>query len=114
MGVGGHRHAPAALPPGMTRYPLYRRLRRCNYNTTSSKIIMIHYSFTVVGQWSISISELLNYSVIITTTIFNYVNPANPSQYPGKKKVHSILLKLFLCLVEVPVPLGLHRVENIH
>jgi hypothetical protein len=22
----GQRHAPAALPPGMTRYPLYRRL----------------------------------------------------------------------------------------
>jgi len=26
MGVGGQRHAPDALPPGMTRYPLYRRL----------------------------------------------------------------------------------------
>jgi hypothetical protein len=25
MGMGG-RHAPAALPPGKTRYPLYRRL----------------------------------------------------------------------------------------
>jgi hypothetical protein len=24
--VGGQHHAPAALPPGMTRYPLYRRL----------------------------------------------------------------------------------------
>jgi hypothetical protein len=26
MGVGGQRHAPAALPPGKTRYPLSRRL----------------------------------------------------------------------------------------
>jgi len=26
MGVGGQRHAPAALTPGKTRYPLYRRL----------------------------------------------------------------------------------------
>ena len=26
VGVGGKRHAPAALLPGMTRYPLYRRL----------------------------------------------------------------------------------------
>ena len=26
MGVGGQRHAPAALPPGRTCYPLYRRL----------------------------------------------------------------------------------------
>ena len=25
-GVGGQRHASAALPPGRTRYPLYRRL----------------------------------------------------------------------------------------
>ena len=25
MGVGGQQHAPAALPPGKTRYPLYRR-----------------------------------------------------------------------------------------
>jgi hypothetical protein len=26
MGVGGQRHALAALPPVKTRYPLYRRL----------------------------------------------------------------------------------------
>ena len=26
MGVGGQRHVPAALPPGKTRYPLYRSL----------------------------------------------------------------------------------------
>jgi len=26
MEVGGQRHAPAALHPGKTRYPLYRRL----------------------------------------------------------------------------------------
>jgi len=26
MGVGCQRHPPAALPPGKTRYPLYRRL----------------------------------------------------------------------------------------
>jgi hypothetical protein len=26
VGVGGQCHAPAALPPGKTRYPLYRRM----------------------------------------------------------------------------------------
>ena len=26
MGIGGQRHTPAPLPPGKTRYPLYRRL----------------------------------------------------------------------------------------
>ena len=25
MGVGGQHHAPAGLPPGKTRYPLYRK-----------------------------------------------------------------------------------------
>ena len=25
-GMGGQRHAPSALPPGKTRYPLYRRM----------------------------------------------------------------------------------------
>ena len=28
MELGGQRHAPAALLPGKTRYPLYRRLGR--------------------------------------------------------------------------------------
>jgi hypothetical protein len=28
MGVGSQRHAPAALPPGTTQYPLHRRLSR--------------------------------------------------------------------------------------
>ena len=28
MGVDGQRHAPAALPPGKTLYPLYRSLGR--------------------------------------------------------------------------------------
>ena len=28
MGVGGQHHSPAALPPGKTWYPLYRRLNR--------------------------------------------------------------------------------------
>ena len=26
MGVGGQRHFPATLSPGMTQYPLYRRI----------------------------------------------------------------------------------------
>jgi hypothetical protein len=26
MGVGSYRHPPAALPPGMTQCPMYRRL----------------------------------------------------------------------------------------
>jgi hypothetical protein len=32
-GVGGYRHAPAALPPGKNRYPLYRSLGRLQGQT---------------------------------------------------------------------------------
>jgi hypothetical protein len=32
-GVDDQRHAPAALPPGMTRYPLYRRLGRPQFRS---------------------------------------------------------------------------------
>ena len=34
-GVGGQRHAPAALSPGKTRYPLYRRL--CGHECRSGR-----------------------------------------------------------------------------
>jgi len=51
---------------------------------------------------------------IVATTIFKYVNPADPSQYPGKKKVYSIILKLFLCTDVVLVSLGLHWVGDIY
>jgi len=30
-GVGGKRHAPAALPPVRTRYPLYRALSKIGF-----------------------------------------------------------------------------------
>jgi hypothetical protein len=36
MGVGGQGHAPAALPPGKTRYPLYRRL--CGPQSPSGQV----------------------------------------------------------------------------
>jgi hypothetical protein len=39
MGVGGQRDAPAALPPGMIRYPLYRRLGR--FQSRSARVLKI-------------------------------------------------------------------------
>jgi hypothetical protein len=39
MGVDCQRHAPAALPPGMTRYPLYRRLGRAK--SRSGRVLKI-------------------------------------------------------------------------
>jgi len=50
----------------------------------------------------------------VATTIFNYVNPADPSLYLGKKKVYSIIIKLFWCMDVVLVSLELHRVGNIY
>ena len=50
---------------------------------------------------------------IVASTIFSYVNPADPSQYPGKK-VCSIILKLFWCVDVVLVSLGLQSVGHIY
>jgi hypothetical protein len=38
--VGGQRHAPAALPPGKTRYPLYKRLDEPQGRSGRGRIIM--------------------------------------------------------------------------
>jgi hypothetical protein len=53
MEVGGQRHAPAALPPGKTRYPLYNieiwniKMYKM-YGTKSEYIIKISINFQAV------------------------------------------------------------------
>ena len=52
MRVWGQRHAPAALPPGKTRYPLYRRLGRPQGQSIILKwILYIHISETINVKW---------------------------------------------------------------
>jgi hypothetical protein len=45
MGVGGQRHIPAALPPGKTRYPLYRRLGGPQLRSGRVKKTLAHTGF---------------------------------------------------------------------
>jgi hypothetical protein len=56
-GVGGHNHAPTALPPGQTRYPLYRRLGMatglvwtCPKNLATPGILFVHKYFIQTQQ----------------------------------------------------------------
>jgi hypothetical protein len=44
-GVGGQRHAPAVLPPGQTRYPLYRRLGGPQGRSGRVRKIIIYLKF---------------------------------------------------------------------
>ena len=48
MGVGGQRHAPAALPPGRARHPLYKRLGgpQCR-SPVRVKVSVIEPSFAI-------------------------------------------------------------------
>jgi len=46
MGMGGQRHAPAALPPGKTRYQLNIRLLYSSVNLKTI-IIIIKVKFTL-------------------------------------------------------------------
>jgi hypothetical protein len=47
MGMGGQRHAPAALPPGKTRYQLNIRLLYSSVNLKTIIIIIIKVKFTL-------------------------------------------------------------------
>jgi len=40
-GVGGQRHAPAALSPGTTRDPLYRRLGVCVLHCSELAVYLV-------------------------------------------------------------------------
>jgi hypothetical protein len=44
-GVGSQHHAPAALPPGKTRYPLYRRLMHTKHDKNVN--ILVTTSFFI-------------------------------------------------------------------
>jgi len=45
MGVVGQGHAPAALPPGKTRYPLYKRVGRPQDRSGEVKKISLQQGF---------------------------------------------------------------------
>jgi hypothetical protein len=64
-GLGDQRHAPAALPPGKTRYPLYRRLG--GVQSRPRKILCQTMSQTEMASFQL-FSVPLIYSVIIKGT----------------------------------------------
>ena len=51
-GVGGQRHAPAALPPGKTRYPMYRRLGGAQGRSGRVRKISPHHRDSIPGPSS--------------------------------------------------------------
>jgi hypothetical protein len=67
-GVGGQRHAPAALPTRKTRYPFYRRLggpqgRSEHTHTHTHTYIYIYiYIYTISQQIHHSDSLLISYN----------------------------------------------------
>jgi hypothetical protein len=66
-GVGGYRHASAALPHGMTQYPLYRRLdwpkgwsgRLWKISST------LGFEPRAVSQWQVAIPTALSRQLYI-------------------------------------------------
>ena len=50
MGVGGQHHAPAALPPGKTRYPLYRRLGRPRAGLDGCGLLLLVIVIIVINE----------------------------------------------------------------
>jgi hypothetical protein len=53
MEKGGYRHAPAALPPGLTRHPLYRRLDVPQCRSGEVRKILPQLGFERSGNYSV-------------------------------------------------------------
>jgi hypothetical protein len=89
--VGGQRLAPAALPPGKTRYPLYKRLggphgrservRKISPSTgirspdrlaRSESLHRLNYSGEIIGQKEINISKILNLKIAWIHSVVSY------------------------------------------
>jgi hypothetical protein len=62
MGVGGQRHAPAALPPGKTRYPL-----------TSNKPAFFPHCRTVSSGYNFGTSNIKRLEFVKEMQIFSEV-----------------------------------------
>ena len=70
--MGGQRQAPAALPPGMTRYPLYRRLGEPQGRRYTDYAIYIYiftkvlfYAFFVVTPLT-NLHHAVTYALLFT------------------------------------------------
>jgi hypothetical protein len=80
-GMGGKRHAPAALPPGKTRYPLYRRLGRPQGRSGSVRKIALPPGFffdprtvqPVASRYTDWATRLKAYNNTTTNTINNNI-----------------------------------------
>ena len=66
MGVGGQHHAPAALPPGKTRYPLYRSLRGPQGRSGRVRVLKNIYIHLVNQQVNTDEKYFIIYSYSVT------------------------------------------------
>ena len=86
MGVGGQRHAPAALPPGKTRYPLYSRLGGPHGRSGWVKKILPPVGFNphIVLSTASRYTDLVilaHKSIYILTYIYVHINTYLNSNY---------------------------------
>jgi hypothetical protein len=105
MRVGGQRHSPAALPPGMTRYPLYRRLGRPQarsgrvlkispppgFDPRTLQLVASHYTdYAIPAFWCFSI----------------HFNAACPISVRGRGSVVGIVTTLPVGRFGIRIPVG--------
>ena len=98
MGVGGQHHSPAALLPGKTRYPLYRRLGGPQGRSGRVRKISPSPGFdprTVqpvasrYTDWAISAHFELRIGHVFDRTIFFF------RRYGGRIKVEQVLFRTY-------------------
>jgi hypothetical protein len=98
MRMGGQLHAPAALPPGMTRYPLYRRLHQLVSGKYLSKtLVLAMKSSDIFGSRGVKFASLYLKIRIQCTERF--------------LENTKTLTETLLCAVRVPLRLHLHSID---
>jgi hypothetical protein len=120
-GVGGQRHAPAALPPGKTRYPLYRRLvgpqGRCRRVRKISPPTGIRspdrparseslYRLRYPGSWPLLYLTLLKCSHIPAHT--------RATSIPTLNSLYHVSVSFLLMVLSQAATSSLHEAEVLH
>jgi len=103
-GVGGQRHAPAALPPGTTRHPLYRKLGKTQGRSGRVRKIFPSPGFDPRTDQPVG-NRYTDYA--IPTNMYAHRNLQSPSLFFDYGNLHTTPFESFKEQWSLNIPPGL-------
>jgi len=104
MGVGGQYHAPIALTPGQTWYPLYRRLG--GLQSRSGRVRKISPTTGMRSPDRPARSESLRYTTLSRPTVYFYksfiiIYPSHSTPYAITSATKALLIKFIHSFISI-------------